>query len=139
MSGLCFVVSADSACWVDVLSLRECNCWVLFSTDLTAVCAGAQVEDLARLSFKRQPLYVGVDDAQDAATREGLEQGYCMVPSAQRFLLLFTFLKKNASKKVGSSLVMLLPVKGRLSRAHSQEYNVDCRMASHGGKGVDLF
>ena len=59
------------------------------------------MEDLARLSFKRQPLYVGVDDAQDAATREGLEQGYCVVPSAQRFLLLFTFLKKNASKKAG--------------------------------------
>ena len=37
-----------------------------------------QVEDLARLSFKRQPLYVGVDDRQDAATREGLEQGYCV-------------------------------------------------------------
>jgi hypothetical protein len=59
----------------------------------------AQVEDLARLSFRRQPLYVGVDDAQDAATREGLEQGYCCVPSAQRFLLLFTFLKRNAGKK----------------------------------------
>ena len=66
--------------------------------------AGVQVEDLARLSFKRQPLYVGVDDKQDAATREGLEQGYCVVPSAQRFLLLFTFLKKNASKKVAPLL-----------------------------------
>ena len=64
------------------------------------LCVGMQVEDLARLSFKRQPLYVGVDDRQDAATREGLEQGYCVAPSAQRFLLLFTFLKKNASKKV---------------------------------------
>ena len=63
-------------------------------------CERLQVEDLARLSFKRQPLYVGVDDRQDAATREGLEQGYCVAPSAQRFLLLFTFLKKNASKKV---------------------------------------
>jgi len=57
------------------------------------------VEDLARLSFKRNPLYVGIDDTQAEATREGLEQGYCIVPSAQRFLLLFTFLKKNASKK----------------------------------------
>ncbi len=69
--------------------------------------AGMQVEDLARLSFKRQPLYVGVDDQQDAATREGLEQGYCVVPSAQRFLLLFTFLKKNASKKVCLSVLCL--------------------------------
>ena len=62
-------------------------------------CTPPQVEDLARLSFRRQPLYVGVDDTQEAATREGLEQGYCCVPSAQRFLLLFTFLKKNAGKK----------------------------------------
>lgn len=58
------------------------------------------MEDLARISFKKQPLYVGVDDTQVAATREGLEQGYCIVSSAQRFLLLFTFLKKNADKKV---------------------------------------
>lgn len=27
-------------------------------------------------------------------------QGYCVVPADKRFLLLFTFLKKNASKKV---------------------------------------
>lgn len=58
-----------------------------------------QVEDLARLSFKRKPLYVGVHDSQESATREGLEQGYCVVPADKRFLLLFTFLKKNASKK----------------------------------------
>ena len=58
------------------------------------------MEDLARLSFKRAPLYVGIDDQGPTATREGLEQGYCVVPSAQRFLLLFTFLKKNVNKKV---------------------------------------
>lgn len=34
------------------------------------------------------------------ATVEGLEQGYCVVSSTQRFLLLFTFLKKNIKKKV---------------------------------------
>lgn len=58
------------------------------------------MEDLARLSFKRKPLYVGIDDSNAVSTREGLEQGYCVVPSAQRFLLLFTFLKKNLQKKV---------------------------------------
>ena len=62
--------------------------------------SASQVEDLARLSFKRAPLYVGIDDQGPTATREGLEQGYCVVPSAQRFLLLFTFLKKNVNKKV---------------------------------------
>jgi superfamily II DNA/RNA helicase len=59
-----------------------------------------KVEDLARLSFKRRPLYVGVDDSRAEATREGLSQGYCVVPPDKRFLLLFTFLKKNPNKKV---------------------------------------
>ncbi len=68
---------------------------MLFSATQTT-----KVEDLARLSFKRQPLYVGVDDAGAASTREGLEQGYCVVPADKRFLLLFTFLRKNQGKKV---------------------------------------
>merc|ERR1719494_655987 len=59
-----------------------------------------KVEDLARLSLKKAPLYVGVDDDKDASTVEGLEQGYIVVPSDKRFLLLFTFLKKNMKKKV---------------------------------------
>jgi ATP-dependent RNA helicase DDX18/HAS1 len=58
------------------------------------------VEDLARLSFKHKPLYVGVDDSRKTATREGLEQGYCVAPADKRLLLLFTFLKKNLNKKV---------------------------------------
>ena len=72
---------------------------MLFSATQTT-----KVEDLARLSFKRTPLYVGIDDQGSTSTREGLEQGYCVVPSAQRFLLLFTFLKKNSNKKVGICL-----------------------------------
>ena len=34
------------------------------------------------------------------ATVAGLEQGYVVCPSDKRFLLLFTFLKKNRNKKV---------------------------------------
>ena len=33
-----------------------------------------KVEDLARLSLKKAPLYVGVDDHKESATVEGLEQ-----------------------------------------------------------------
>ncbi|CAO2636621.1 ATP-dependent RNA helicase DDX18 [Lemmus lemmus] len=51
-----------------------------------------KVEDL--------PLYVGVDDDKEVATVDGLEQGYVVCPSEKRFLLLFTFLKKNRKKKV---------------------------------------
>jgi len=59
-----------------------------------------KVEDLAKVSLKHAPLYVGVDDDKDASTVEGLEQGYIVVPADKRFLLLFTFLKKNMKKKV---------------------------------------
>uniref|UniRef100_A0A8C6U7R2 ATP-dependent RNA helicase n=1 Tax=Neogobius melanostomus TaxID=47308 RepID=A0A8C6U7R2_9GOBI len=59
-----------------------------------------RVEDLARISLKKEPLYVGVDDNKDNATVDGLEQGYVVCPSEKRFLLLFTFLKKNRKKKL---------------------------------------
>ncbi|XP_015252024.1 PREDICTED: ATP-dependent RNA helicase DDX18 [Cyprinodon variegatus] len=59
-----------------------------------------RVEDLARISLKKEPLYVGVDDHKDSATVDGLEQGYVVCPSEKRFLLLFTFLKKNRKKKL---------------------------------------
>jgi len=57
-----------------------------------------KTEDLARMSLK-DPLYVGVDDSKMSATVAGLEQGYVVCPADKRFLLLFTFLKKNMKKK----------------------------------------
>lgn len=33
-----------------------------------------RTEDLAKISLKKEPLYVGVDDTSDMATVEGLEQ-----------------------------------------------------------------
>jgi len=65
------------------------------------------IKDIARLSLRSQPLYINVADIHsNASTVQGLEQGYVICPSDQRFLLLFTFLKKNLNKKV---LVFLLP------------------------------
>ena len=68
---------------------------VLFSATQTT-----KVQDLARLSFHKAPTYVGVDDSRAVSTVAGLEQGYCVVPAERRFLLLYTFLKKNLKKKV---------------------------------------
>ena len=68
---------------------------MLFSATQTT-----KVEDLARVSLKRAPLYINVHQDSNAATNEGLEQGYVVCPSDRRFLLLFTFLKKNLKKKI---------------------------------------
>ncbi|KAL7752831.1 ATP-dependent RNA helicase [Sorochytrium milnesiophthora] len=68
---------------------------LLFSATQTT-----KVDDLARVSLKKAPLYINVDERKAVATAEGLEQGYVVCASEQRFLLLFTFLKKNLKKKV---------------------------------------
>lgn len=60
-----------------------------------------QVEDLARLSINpKTSVYVSVESDTKEATTENLEQGYVTCPSDKRFLLLFTFLKKNKHKKI---------------------------------------
>ncbi|KAG0316482.1 ATP-dependent RNA helicase, partial [Podila horticola] len=68
---------------------------MLFSATQTT-----KVTDLARISLKAGPLYINVDEKKDTATADGLEQGYVICDSDKRFLLLFTFLKKNLKKKV---------------------------------------
>jgi ATP-dependent RNA helicase DDX18/HAS1 len=60
-----------------------------------------QVEDLARLSINpKTAVYTEVESDNREATAENLEQGYVTCASDKRFLLLFTFLKKNKNKKI---------------------------------------
>lgn len=53
------------------------------------------MEDLARLSIKNKPVYVGVDDAEQESTVDGLEQvklvsaSLCVFPV--RFFLALSF------------------------------------------------
>ncbi|XP_073298858.1 ATP-dependent RNA helicase HAS1-like isoform X1 [Primulina huaijiensis] len=59
-----------------------------------------KVQDLARLSFQTSPVIIDVDDGRKRVTNEGLQQGFCVIPSAKRFSLLYSFLKRNLSKKI---------------------------------------
>ncbi|ORY64287.1 P-loop containing nucleoside triphosphate hydrolase protein [Pseudomassariella vexata] len=68
---------------------------MLFSATQTT-----KVEDLARISLRAGPLYINVDDTAQFSTVEGLEQGYVLCEADKRFLLLFSFLKRNMKKKV---------------------------------------
>lgn len=60
------------------------------------------VTQLAKLSFTERPLFISVKGTSETemATNSGLQQGYIVCPSEMRFLLLFTFLKKNLNKKM---------------------------------------
>lgn len=68
---------------------------MLFSATQTT-----KVEDLARISLRPGPLFINVDSEKDTSTVDGLEQGYVVCESDNRFLLLFSFLKRNQKKKV---------------------------------------
>ncbi|KAK8951906.1 DEAD-box ATP-dependent RNA helicase 51 [Platanthera zijinensis] len=59
-----------------------------------------QVVDFANLTFKEPPINICVDEGRSEVTVKGLRQGYCVVPSGEKFLFLYAFLKKNLSKKV---------------------------------------
>ncbi|OLL25849.1 ATP-dependent RNA helicase has1 [Neolecta irregularis DAH-3] len=68
---------------------------MLFSATQTT-----KVQDLARISLRPGPLYINVDQDKDNSTVDGLEQGYVVCESDKRFLLLFSFLKRNLKKKI---------------------------------------
>ncbi|KAI9828831.1 MAG: ATP-dependent RNA helicase [Sarea resinae] len=68
---------------------------MLFSATQTT-----KVEDLARISLRAGPMYINVDHRKEHSTVEGLEQGYVICDSDKRFLLLFSFLKRNLKKKI---------------------------------------
>jgi ATP-dependent RNA helicase DDX18/HAS1 len=68
---------------------------MLFSATQTT-----KVQDLARISLRPGPLHVDVDKEEATSTVSTLSQGYVVCPSDRRFLLLFTFLKKNLKKKI---------------------------------------
>ncbi|RLN41962.1 hypothetical protein C2845_PM01G31450 [Panicum miliaceum] len=73
---------------------------VLFSATQTQ-----KVEDFANFTFRRNEerqrklVYVGVDDSEIKPTVEGLQQGYCVIPSEKRFLVLYAFLRKVRQKQ----------------------------------------
>merc|ERR550537_140384 len=68
-------------------------------TALFSATQTQKVADLARLSLSK-PVMVQVKSDDSVATVNTLQQGYVVRDAAQRFQLLYTFLKKNTSKKV---------------------------------------
>ena len=85
---------------------------MLFSATQTT-----KVEDLARISLRPGPLYINVDNTKEHSTVEGLEQGYVVCDSDKRFLLLFSFLKRQKVMSSGlrrlCQLVLMIVIKNK--------------------------
>lgn len=69
-------------------------------TFLFSATQTTRVEQLARISFYKAPVFVSLKTKEDKATVDTLEQGYVICPAEQRLLLLYHFIKKNLKKKV---------------------------------------
>ena len=50
-------------------------------TCLFSATQTSKVSDLAKLSFRKSPVYVGVDDDRTESTAQNIQQGYCVTPS----------------------------------------------------------
>jgi ATP-dependent RNA helicase DDX18/HAS1 len=78
-------------------------CKILPRTRQTLLFSATQtkdVRDIARISTKGEPVFVSVDADEAQSTRIELEQGYVVVEPQNRFLLLYTFLRKYKKKKI---------------------------------------
>lgn len=69
-----------------------------------------QVEDLARLSIKNKPVYVGVDDAEQESTVDGLEQVRLFIAVDEGTMSMFGFsplllLLQTRTRHVASPLI----------------------------------
>jgi ATP-dependent RNA helicase DDX18/HAS1 len=69
-------------------------------TFLFSATQTTRVEQLARISFHKIPIFISMKSKKDKATVDTLEQGYVMCPSEQRLLILYHFVKKNLKKKM---------------------------------------
>lgn len=69
-------------------------------TFLFSATQTTRVEQLARISFYKPPVFISLKSKEDKATVDTLEQGYVVCPSEQRLMLLYHFTKKNLKKKV---------------------------------------
>lgn len=67
-------------------------------TMLFSATHSPKVDELSVQALHANPVTIEV--ARPNATVSGLEQGYVTCESDKRFLLLFTFLKKNKGKKI---------------------------------------
>jgi len=59
-----------------------------------------KTEDLVKLSFRSKPLMISVDSDAVYSTADRVKQGYVILDQAKKFMVLFSFLKRNKKKKI---------------------------------------
>eukprot|EP00758_Cryptobia_borreli_P013390 Tbor_TRINITY_DN5828_c1_g1::TRINITY_DN5828_c1_g1_i1::g.7298::m.7298/K13179/DDX18, HAS1; ATP-dependent RNA helicase DDX18/HAS1 len=69
-------------------------------TFLFSATQTTRVEQLARISFQKPPVFISLKSKEDKATVDTLEQGYVICESQHRLMLLYHFVKKNLKKKI---------------------------------------
>ncbi|RXG52360.1 putative ATP-dependent RNA helicase pitchoune [Armadillidium vulgare] len=69
-------------------------------TMLFSATKSDKMNEIAKLAFRSKFVEIDVDCDKEQATTDGLTQIYAVCPMEKRFLVLYTFLKKNRNKKM---------------------------------------
>lgn len=83
---------------IRLLPNKEIRQTMLFSATMSQ-----KAEDLAKIavSFGPTPMYIGVEEwKQSVATPAGLQQGFVVCKSEERFVVLYTFLRRKRNMKL---------------------------------------
>nr|WCZ58292.1 ATP-dependent RNA helicase [Paratrimastix eleionoma] len=83
---------------VKILKTKASPQTLLFSA--TNVSTTENIRELAKLALNENPVEVNTRAHETTSTVCQLEQGFVICPSESRFLLLYTFLRKNVHKKI---------------------------------------
>jgi ATP-dependent RNA helicase DDX18/HAS1 len=69
-------------------------------TILLSATQTKNVENLSRISFKKKPIYIGVDDMLETNSIPEIDQSFLVCKPEDRFILLISLLKKNIGCKI---------------------------------------
>mmetsp|Transcript_35428 Transcript_35428/g.70893 ORF Transcript_35428/g.70893 Transcript_35428/m.70893 type:complete len:485 (+) Transcript_35428:1263-2717(+) len=56
--------------------------------------------NLAKISFRKKPIYLGIDDNREESMIPGVKQGFTICKPEEKLIILMTLLKKNRKKKI---------------------------------------
>ena len=68
----------------------------------TMLFSGTQTseKDFAKVSGKKMPMYIGIDDSKAVVTNDGLKQNFVICSPEKRFSFLANFLRRHHSNKI---------------------------------------
>jgi ATP-dependent RNA helicase DDX18/HAS1 len=91
----CLEIGFEEEMYQIINTLPKNRQTVLFSATQTK-----NIQSLSRVSFKKEPIYLGVDDMSVNSSIPEIDQNFLICRPEDRFIILISLLKKNITSKI---------------------------------------